>query len=182
MPEESQRTHELGVDKKPRKATRHTKHMLTNTRKIQIEWGDCDPGGIVYFPRYFEYCDACTNALFAKAGFPKFEMVRNYDIAGIPLVESSARFFIPSQFGDVITIESSIAEFGRASFSVAHKILKGSDLAAEITERRVWAKQISSSDAVGPAAKTDAARQAGAAPIRYKAHPIPDAVKQKFST
>jgi 4-hydroxybenzoyl-CoA thioesterase len=46
--------------------------MLTNRREIQIEWGDCDPFGIVFFPRYFEYFDACTNALFHRAlGYPK---------------------------------------------------------------------------------------------------------------
>jgi|SRR5215469_1519175 len=146
--------------------------MMINRREIQMEWGDCDPGGIVYYPRYFEYCDACTNALFAKAGFPKFDMVRNYDIAGIPLVESSARFLIPSQFGDVVIIESSIAEFGRSSFSVRHRILKGSELAAEIIEKRVWAKQI-----------RDAKSADGAAPgpVRYKAEPIPAAVRQKLS-
>jgi acyl-CoA thioesterase FadM len=29
--------------------------MLTVTRTVRIECGDCDPAGIVYFPRYFEY-------------------------------------------------------------------------------------------------------------------------------
>ena len=28
--------------------------MLTYTRNARIEWGDCDPAGIVFFPRYFE--------------------------------------------------------------------------------------------------------------------------------
>ena len=54
--------------------------MLTNRREILIEWGDCDPFGIVFFPRYFEYFDACTNALFlAKAlGFAKAEMLKRF--------------------------------------------------------------------------------------------------------
>jgi 4-hydroxybenzoyl-CoA thioesterase len=151
---------------------------MINKREIRIEWGDCDPGGIVYFPRYFEYCDACTNALFQAAGFPKFDMVRNYDIAGIPLVESSGRFLIPSQFGDVITVESSVSSWGRASFTVQHRIFKGRDLAAEITEKRVWAKQIKGA---GSSSAASASASSGAAPIRYKAHPIPDAVKKKLS-
>ena len=29
--------------------------MLVNTRVVRIEWGDCDPAGIVYYPRYFAY-------------------------------------------------------------------------------------------------------------------------------
>ena len=71
--------------------------MLINRKEIQIEWGDCDPFGIVFFPRYFEYFDACTNALFHRAlGFPKAEMFQRFQIAGIPLVQASANFFAPS--------------------------------------------------------------------------------------
>ncbi|HEX3543820.1 MAG TPA: thioesterase family protein, partial [Candidatus Acidoferrum sp.] len=73
--------------------------MLVNKRSIHIEWGDCDPLGIVYFPRYFEFFDACTNALFEHAGLPKQEMLKKYDIGGIPLVEARARFLLPSSFG-----------------------------------------------------------------------------------
>ena len=50
--------------------------MLVNKRTIHVEWGDCDPLGIVYFPRYFEFFDACTNALFERVGLPKQEMLR----------------------------------------------------------------------------------------------------------
>jgi len=49
--------------------------MLSNRKEIHIEWGDCDPAGIVYFPRFFEYFDACTNALFEKAGLKGWEKV-----------------------------------------------------------------------------------------------------------
>src|SRR4249919_2310339 len=37
---------------------------IVSRKKIHIEWGDCDPAQIVYFPRYFAYFDACTTALF----------------------------------------------------------------------------------------------------------------------
>ena len=59
--------------------------MLISHRKIHIEWGDCDPGEIVYFPRYFEYRDACTHALFERASLPKRQMLKTYGIAGIPI-------------------------------------------------------------------------------------------------
>lgn len=29
--------------------------VLINRRTIRIEWGDCDPAGIVFYPRYFEW-------------------------------------------------------------------------------------------------------------------------------
>ena len=40
---------------------------LRNTRKVRIEWGDCDPAGIIFYPRYFEIFDASTSALFERA-------------------------------------------------------------------------------------------------------------------
>ena len=113
--------------------------MLTNRREIQIEWGDCDPFGIVFFPRYFEYFDACTNALFQRAlGITKAEMLRRYQIAGIPLVQASCNFHVPSSFGDVVLVESCITRWGKSSFAVQHKLFRGETLAVEGAETRVW--------------------------------------------
>jgi tetratricopeptide (TPR) repeat protein len=36
----------------------------TSRKTIRVEWGDCDPAGIVYYPRYCAYFDNCTSALF----------------------------------------------------------------------------------------------------------------------
>lgn len=138
--------------------------MLINRKKIYIEWGDCDPGGIVYFPRYFEYSDACTHALFECVGLPKTQMLKTYGIAGIPLVEARARFLVPSQFGDTVVVESCVSEWGRSSFSVHHKLFKGDVLAVEVFEKRVWVAR----SAYGPA--------------RFKGQAIPQEVKERFST
>jgi 4-hydroxybenzoyl-CoA thioesterase len=116
--------------------------MLVNKRTIHIEWGDCDPAGIVYFPRYYEFFDACTNALFEKAGLIKHEMLEKYKILGIPLVETSAKFFVPSSFGDTVVVESRIKEWGKSSFSVEHKLFKGEKLAVEGYEKRVWTVRV----------------------------------------
>lgn len=136
--------------------------MLKNRRKIRIEWGDCDPGGIVYFPRYFEYFDTCTNALFERAGLPKPQMIRTYKIAGIPMVEARAKFLVPSQFGETVVVESYVARWGRSSFSVHHRLFKGDMLAVEVFEKRVWV-----------------VRSAGG-PVRYKGKTIPQDVKDRF--
>ena len=137
--------------------------MLVNRRKIHIEWGDCDPGGIVYFPRCFAYFDACTNALFERAGLPKPQMIKTYGIAGIPMVEARAKFLAPSQFGETVVVESCVAEWGRSSFSLHHKLFKGAVLAVEVIEKRVWV-----------------VRSAGG-PVRYKGRAIPREVKDRFS-
>ncbi|MFC0241370.1 acyl-CoA thioesterase [Rhodopseudomonas telluris] len=111
--------------------------MLTNRRDVQIQWGDCDPANIVYYPRYFEMFDDSTSALFAAAGCSKQDLVRVYGLVGIPMVDTRAKFYIPSTYGDVITIESRIEKFNRSSFEVTHRVLKGEALAIEAFETRV---------------------------------------------
>lgn len=116
--------------------------MFVNRRSVKIEWGDCDPAGIVFYPRYFAFFDASTHALFEAAGFPKPKMIQTYDIVGTPMVDTRARFLIPSVFGDEIVIETRVAEFRRSSFDVEHKVYKpspnGERLAIEAWETRVW--------------------------------------------
>ena len=138
--------------------------MLTHRSEIQIEWGDCDPLGIVFFPRYFEYFDACTNALFHRAfGFKKPELLRRYNLAGIPLVHASCNFVVPSSFGDVVYVDSCVREWGKSSFQVQHRLYRGDLLAVEGIEKRVWTIR-----------NTDG-------PRKFSGATIPEEVKAKFT-
>ncbi len=80
--------------------------MLSNTRNVRIEWKDCDPAGIVFYPRYFEMFDTSTTMLVERAlGMQKFDYLKTYDFLGHPLVETRARYRIPTRFGDEVAIE-----------------------------------------------------------------------------
>lgn len=116
--------------------------MFSNTTRVQIQFGDCDPAGIVYYPNYFRMFDNATAALLSAAfGMNKRQWLVHYDIAGIPMVDTSSRFMVPSQFGDEIEIRSSISELGRSSFGVLHHVYRGETLAIEAREKRVWVKR-----------------------------------------
>jgi 4-hydroxybenzoyl-CoA thioesterase len=117
--------------------------MLAGRRTVTVEWGDCDPAGIVYFPRYYEWFDASTAALFEQAGLPKAFLLARYGSAGIAVVEISSRFMKPSTFGDRVVIESSVAGWRRSSFQVRHRLLRGDELAVESLETRVWTERAS---------------------------------------
>jgi len=137
--------------------------MFVNRRVIRIEWGDCDPAGIVYFPRYVEHFDNCTAHMFEAAlGMNKPAMLNAFGMAGFPMVDLNVRFMIPSVFGDDVTVESVVAEFGRTSFKVRHRLLRGEDLAVEAQETRVWT-------AYDPAE-----------PGKLKSVPVPDEVRAKL--
>lgn len=111
--------------------------MFVNRREVQIQWGDCDPANIVYYPRYFAMFDDSTSTLFEVAGFSKQDLVRKYGLVGIPMVDTRAKFYIPSTYGDWITIETRIESIKRSSFEVTHNVYKGESLALEGFETRV---------------------------------------------
>jgi 4-hydroxybenzoyl-CoA thioesterase len=113
--------------------------MLSNIRTTRIEWGDCDPAGIIYYPRYFEIFDTSTTHLIERAtGMKKIEYLKHYDIVGHPVLETRAQFRLPTRFGDDVEIESRIAACGRSSFKVEHRLTLAGTLAAEGFETRVW--------------------------------------------
>ncbi len=95
--------------------TKLSKANLTNRTTLQIEWGDCDPAQIVHYPRYLAYFDACTTALFKKAGLSKRQMLKTYQIVGIPLVDLRASFKVPSRFSDTVVVESEITGWRHSS-------------------------------------------------------------------
>ena len=134
--------------------------MITNTRIVRVDWGDCDPAGIIFYPRYFEIFDASTSALFERAlGLTKLELLKTFDFAGFPLARTRARFLKPTRFGDDVTVETA-KNFGRASFEIEHRLSLNGETCVECSEKRVWVVR----DADG----------------RLKSHPVPDAVLAKF--
>jgi 4-hydroxybenzoyl-CoA thioesterase len=113
--------------------------MLTNIYKTRIEWGDCDPAGIIFYGRYFDIFDIATTVLLERAlGMTKFEYLKAYNFAGHPLVETRARFLRPTRFGDEVAVETAIAACGRSSFKIEHRLTKANTLCAEGYETRVW--------------------------------------------
>lgn len=115
--------------------------MLKSTRTLTVEWGDCDPARIVFYPNYFRWFDASTGHHFASAGLPKPALIEKYDVVGFPMVDTRATFHIPSKFGDEVKIETQITRFGTSSFDVSHRLLKGDKLAVEGFEKRVLVKR-----------------------------------------
>jgi 4-hydroxybenzoyl-CoA thioesterase len=113
--------------------------MFISRKRILVEWGDCDPAHIVFYPRYLAWFDDCTTALFANAGLPIRALFEAHAVVGVPLVEVKARFLLPSTFGEELLTESEVLKWGKSSFVIQHRFLKSGELAVEGFETRVWA-------------------------------------------
>ncbi len=136
--------------------------MLKNRIEIEIEWGDCDPAGIVYYPNYFRWFNYGAHKLFGAAGLPVHEMFKDQGIVGVPLLDAKATFLSPVRFGDTITVTSEIAEWRNKSFVVMHEIHYADVLAVEGREIRAWVV-------------VDKTRPKG-----LRAIPVPDEIKARF--
>jgi 4-hydroxybenzoyl-CoA thioesterase len=130
--------------------------MPSNARTVRIEWGDCDPAGIVFYPRYIAMFDHSTTLLIERTlGMSKHQLYETYEFDGYPVVENRARFLLPTRFGDDVVIETSLAAVRRSSFDLTHRLSRDGALAVEGFETRVWVVR-------------DPSR-----PGRFKAQPIP---------
>jgi acyl-CoA thioesterase FadM len=106
--------------------------------------------------------EAGSDPLFERAlGLTKFQALKTFNFAGYPLARTRARFIRPTRFGDDVTVETTV-EFGLASFAIEHRLSLDRVTCVECSETRVWVVH-------DPAV-----------PGRYKAHPIPEAVRAKF--
>lgn len=113
--------------------------MFKHSRELEIEWGDCDAAGIVFYPRYFAMFDASTAYLLEAAmGMKKAQWTRHFGILGIPMVDTGASFKVPSKYGDVVRIDSEVSAIGRSSFEIRHQLFRGDVLAVAAHEKRVW--------------------------------------------
>jgi 4-hydroxybenzoyl-CoA thioesterase len=113
---------------------------FTLRRQLTIEWGHCDPAGIVFNPRFFEFFDASTWLLFEAAlGVKAQDLGTTFDIVGIALVDARANFLKPVKFGDKLDIASRVVAFRRSSFDIEHRLSVDSTLVVEGNESRVWA-------------------------------------------
>jgi 4-hydroxybenzoyl-CoA thioesterase len=112
-----------------------------NRRQIRVEFGDCDPAQIVYYPNLVAWVDHSTHHLFESAGFALRELQASRGIQ-MPVVGLNVRFLSPATWGDEIDIESHIARLGSKSFDVHHRIanIVTGDAIAEATETRVCVK------------------------------------------
>lgn len=111
--------------------------MRVSTYHLTVEFGDCDPANIVFYPNYYRWFDAATHHLCKGAGLDWISLRDRYGVVGFPLVETGASYRQPASFGDHLEIESSVVECGRKTLRLRHLVRRGATLLVEGFEVRV---------------------------------------------
>ena len=113
---------------------------------ITVEFGDCDPAAIVWFPNFFRWIDAASRNFFVKCGVPRWdETAKTLGVIGTPLVDTKSRFLKTATYGDVLDIAVTISEWRNKSFVQTYRITRARadggepDMIMECEEVRIFA-------------------------------------------
>lgn len=112
--------------------------MLKVVSERMVEWGDCDPAGIIFNPNILRYFDNNLTLLYRAAGWSKTEMMTKFSIIGCPVVEHVVKYYQPLRFEDMAQIETEVIDIGRSSFLLEHRIFRDGTLCVKASDRRVW--------------------------------------------
>lgn len=119
----------------------------TVVHTVRVEFGDCDPARIVWFPNFFRWIDAASQNFFTQCGVPPWhELEKTIGVLGTPLVDTQARFVKTASYGDVLQIATRISAWRRSSFTQHYRVLRAQpdgqgepDLILECEEVRIFA-------------------------------------------
>lgn len=119
----------------------------TTIFSVRVEFGDCDPAGIVWFPNFFRWIDAASRDFFAQCGVPRWEeTARTIGVIGTPLVDTHSRFLKTASYGDTLQLHTSVKEWRDKSFVQTYSIQRASqdtaqpaDIIMECEEVRIFA-------------------------------------------
>ena len=115
--------------------------IIRNIYIRTVNWGDCDPAGIVFYPNFYKWMDEAHWLFFEQIGLSIVNLKKKYKIVGLPLIKTSAIYYIPCKQGDQLEIEIRLIELKNSSLKLQHIIKKNKKVASIGFESRVWAKK-----------------------------------------
>ena len=132
----------------------------TTTYHVNVQFGDCDPAGIVFFPNFQRWMDEASLAFFLQCGVPPWrELVKTRGIVGTPLLEVTTRFIAAVTYAERLDVETWVEEWRDKVFIQRHRMRRGDTLICEGIETRAFVRRDVDN------------------PDRLRAIPIPDDIK-----
>lgn len=104
---------------------------------VEIQFGDCDPAGIVFFPNFSRWMDAASHHYFQACGLPPWHSMSALPgCVGAPLLEIHTRYHVSATYGEQLTIQSNVQEWRGKVFTHHHRVMRADTLICEAHETR----------------------------------------------
>ncbi len=101
---------------------------MTIVHRSQVRFGDVDPAGIVFYPRFFEMLNAAVEDWFADFIGVDFATLHLERRVGVPTVRVESDFLAPCRLGEQIDIDLEVEELGRTSAKLRYSFLVGDEV------------------------------------------------------
>lgn len=105
---------------------------------LKVEWGDCDPAHIVFYPNYFRWFDQATQHLLLNLFGDLRQFYHQQQCLGFGLIDAQSSFHAPSRHGDAIVINSHVSACSSKVLQVEHRMTRDGLLLVEGVEKRFF--------------------------------------------
>lgn len=99
--------------------------MEKNLASYRVIYADTDQMGVVYYANYLEWFEIGRTELLRQIGIP-YTSIEEMGLR-FPVTEVSCRYFRPSRYDDVITIETTLTSLGRVTLTFSYRLLRQED-------------------------------------------------------
>ena len=114
--------------------------MRHYTYDRRLNWSECDPGGIIFFPHYARWMVDGLNEMFLGFGVDPTGPRGENALGGLPVLALSMKFVSAPALHDTVTHQITVMKVGGKSMAFQHRFLCGDELLMEAEETRVWAE------------------------------------------
>lgn len=104
--------------------------------QVEVRFRDCDPAGIVFYPRYLEMFNNLVEDWFRDGLQLPFSVLVGERRWGIPTVHLNVDFGLPSRMGETLDAWLAVSRLGRSSIHVEIRLL-GPDGSKRVRGRAV---------------------------------------------
>jgi acyl-CoA thioester hydrolase len=91
--------------------------------QLRVIYGDTDQMGIVYYANYLRFFEAGRNEYLRARGARYRDVEARHQVV-LPVTEAHVDYKASARYDDLITVETWVAELGRASARFAYRILR----------------------------------------------------------
>ncbi|HET6157683.1 MAG TPA: thioesterase family protein [Dongiaceae bacterium] len=98
-----------------------------------LRFGDCDPAGIAYFPRYFDLLNSVVEDWWGTMGVP-WKILFGERRIGLPTVRFEVEFRAPAFLGDELLFALAITRIGKKSVDLDHTVRRDNAILWQATQ------------------------------------------------
>jgi acyl-CoA thioester hydrolase len=97
--------------------------------EIRVIYGDTDQMGVVYYGNYLRFFEGARSDFLREKG-TRWRDVESAHGVYLPVIEAKVNYKRPAFYDDLLVVETTLAELGRASLRFEYKVLRRDDLLA----------------------------------------------------